>query len=272
MSAILRSKILAVTSAKGGVGKTTVAANLSLALALRGRRVLALDLDFGMSCLPMLLGAEDRALFDFSDAARGAVPVERAFLPAREESLPFWFSPAPPDEAGEALAANPEALQNLLDAAGGIFAPDFTLLDTKCDSGASFKLASSVAGRALVIATQQSAALRAAEKTALSLQEKGIASQLIVNFFDIDPSRKKARRAGLLDIIDRTGVPLLGVIPRCEALAEGAEEGILADRVPAGRGEPPLLPFDNIARRLLGEDVALFTGMKHRRRRKDAAL
>lgn len=121
-----------------------------------------------------------------------------------------------------------------------------------------------------MIATHHPAAMRGAEKTASALFDAGVTPMLIVNLFEPDATDRIKRRfrAGLLEMVDRTGVGLLGVVPAMPDLALGQERGLLADRA----GKNTLLPFSNIAARLCGEAVPLFYGMKRRKKLKENAL
>lgn len=267
-----KQRIITVTSTKGGVGKSTVCANLGLALARRGKKVLLLDCDFGMSCLELLFGKEDQAIFNYYDAITGCIPSEKVILRVGDgddgKTAALYFCPAPGEQEGERIGKS--AFSGFLSEAEALLHPDFILLDTKGDLGHSFQLAASVAGRAAVIATHHPAAMRGAEKTASALFDAGVTPMLIVNLFEPDATDRIKRRfrAGLLEMVDRTGVGLLGVVPAMPDLALGQERGLLADRA----GKNTLLPFSNIAARLCGEAVPLFYGMKRRKKLKENAL
>lgn len=231
-----------------------------------------LDCDFGMSCLELLFGKEDQAIFNYYDAITGCIPSEKVILrvgdgdDGKTAALYFWSRSR---RAGR-REDREERVFRVLSEAEALLHPDFILLDTKGDLGHSFQLAASVAGRAAVIATHHPAAMRGAEKTASALFDAGVTPMLIVNLFEPDATDRIKRRfrAGLLEMVDRTGVGLLGVVPAMPDLALGQERGLLADRA----GKNTLLPFSNIAARLCGEAVPLFYGMKRRKKLKENAL
>ena len=75
-----KTKIITVTSLKGGVGKSTVTANLGYSLALRGKQTLVIDCDFNIRNLDLIMGLEDRVVYDFGDAVRGSVKAEKAVI------------------------------------------------------------------------------------------------------------------------------------------------------------------------------------------------
>lgn len=247
-------KIL-VTSSKGGIGKSTVSLGVAAALAARGRRVLLADCDAGNRCLDLMLGLQDRVLYDWSDAAAGRCAPEDALLavPEREGLL---FCAAPQE------AADPGALPETLEALARAAEAEFVLCDTAGSGAIVRAVASGFADGALVIATQQPAAIRAAEHTAALMEEWGrLPCRLVISAFE-ESAAEGRERAGLIEIIDRTHVRTVGVVPRDRALLLSQEAGRLPDaRMRAGRA------FDNIAGRLTGENIRLFSGIRHIRTR-----
>ena len=262
-----RNKIVMITSCKGGVGKSTICANLGLALAKRGKKVLLCDCDFGMKCLDLLTGHENEMLFSFYDAIVGRVELDRVFLKdGRAEDLRICLAP---DEI-EGANVTPESFIRFLAAAAAKYTPDYILLDTPGDLSHPFHLAAAAAGRAIVISTHQPTAIRAAEKTADMLSKDGVQPSLIINCFETERSNMihKGKRAGLLEMIDRTSAGLLGVIPYSDSLALAQESGMLADEA----GKNDFIPFRNIAARMCGENLPLFTGLRHRKKLKRSVL
>ncbi|MBQ4137769.1 MAG: P-loop NTPase, partial [Clostridia bacterium] len=89
------SETVLVTSCKGGIGKSTVAANLSMALATAGFSVIAVDCDFRMRCLDLIMGFENRAVFNIYDVAKGRCELDRAVIKdTRSDSLYFLAAPS----------------------------------------------------------------------------------------------------------------------------------------------------------------------------------
>lgn len=249
-----KQRIITVTSTKGGVGKSTVCANLGLALARRGKKVLLLDCDFGMSCLELLFGKEDQAIFNYYDAITGCIPSEKVILRVGDgddgKTAALYFCPAPGEQEGERIGKS--AFSGFLSEAEALLHPDFILLDTKGDLGHSFQLAASVAGRAAVIATHHPAAMRGAEKTASALFDAGVTPMLIVNLFEPDATDRIKRRfrAGLLEMVDRTGVGCWALFPRCPILPWGRSGGFSPTARERTRCSPfPILPQGSAAKR-----------------------
>lgn len=244
-------KIL-VTSSKGGIGKSTLSAGLALAFAKMGRRVLLADCDLSGRSLDMFLGEEDRVLFDIGDVAAGRCTPDDA-LQNPWDLVNLFFCPSPaafvPGEiengdlirAIRALEAACGADVVICDTAGMICAPD---------------IAAEYAKTALVLATQQPASVRAAESTAMLLRERGLAdSRLIISAFEWK-SAMKGNRAGILDIIDGSGIQCAGVVPYDRSLMLAGEAG----KQPAA-DSPGMQAFMNIAVRLDGYSVKLFSGI-----------
>jgi len=244
-----------VTSCKGGVGKSTVCANLALALSLCGRKVLAVDMDIGNRALDLILGVEDAAFFSIEDVCAGSIGVDRAVISARENLL---FISSPRRYRG---SITKEKLKNAIDEASEVFSPDFILFDTSGGAGLSAELAACASDSALIITTQNPASVRAAEKTGEILDEYGIKEQsLIINCFDA----KSRDRAGIIEIIDYSKTKIAGVIPFDEKMAAASEKGLLAAEI---KRSPASLSFANTAARLCGENIPLLNkvrGIRHR--------
>ncbi len=248
-------RTILVTSCKGGVGKSTVAANLGMALASLGRHVLLLDCDAGNRCLDLLFGAEDSVLFDISDVAAGRVSPERALIRPRE-SENLAFCPGPGAYGGELENGDfPDLVDRLAKTAGA----DVVLVDLPGSMEAIVSVAASCADSALIVASHQPSSLRAADKTGAYLELLGVSDQrLIINCFDSD-GVLSGGRAGILEMIDRTSTQIIGIVPESPALRGAQERGILAAEL---KGDVAAAAFANIAGRMCGAYVPLFSGMR----------
>lgn len=259
-SAPLVTKVILITSCKGGVGKSTVCANLAMALAKRGRRILLIDCDFGNRCLDLVAGLSDKVIYDISDIAFGRIPVERAIIrDRRSENLFFIAAPGSFDNKMDAFAFR-SAIRKL----AAIDAFDFIFIDTPGGISDPLIFASSIADTAYIIAEPTRAAILAAERTASFLAQKGVGKRrLIVNKLTGGFVGRAKRQ--LISIIDTTSVKLHGVIPYDPELIFAGNHGILVD----GMQSPNVThAFDNLAARTLGEGRRLFAGIKRLRKLK----
>lgn len=196
--------VIAITSGKGGTGKTSITSGVAASLAEMGRRVLCIDMDIGLRNLDISLGLNDRALMDFSDVALGRCPLARAAVEH-------------PDLKGLSLLTSPmslpasltsEKIRTLLEEARTLY--DYILIDSPAGLGVGFRLATREVDRAVVIATNDASSLRDAQRTVAELEHlKQI--HLVMNRIQTRLLRKL--RTTIDDAMDTAGLPLLGVVP-----------------------------------------------------------
>ena len=233
-------KTILITSFKGGVGKSTAAANLASKLARAGRRTLLCDLDFDLGTLDLITGCEDRMLFDICDAVYGRRAADDCTV--KFPSNPNLFLLGAPFRCTDLI--EPEDFANRLkDLFSGY---DYVILDTPGADSVTLAVAAKCADEAIVVATHNPTSIRGAEKTSDRLRENGIKCRLLINCFDAR-SVSGSKRAGMLGMIDATKTPLLGVVPYDRTLMFAQEKGVLAD----GESFVSSRAFDNIVQRLL---------------------
>ncbi len=271
-----------VASSKGGVGKSTVALGIAAALSERGRRVLICDLDFGNACLDMLLGVQDSVICTVQDAAKGLSSPEKALIKidmpervkrksrkkAKDPLGELWFLPcafgvetsfSEEEEDGKVTAAS--VCASVREAAEAVEA-EYVILDTGAGANAVISAVAGICTSAIVVTGQMPVALRSAEKTSARLSELLVSDiRLMINNFDAKGITED-RRTGLFSAIDGARTPLLGVIPHDPALM------LVHERLRKAAGEASVA-FANIAARLEGENVPLFSGMKKLRKMKN---
>ncbi|MBQ3870828.1 MAG: AAA family ATPase [Clostridia bacterium] len=216
------ARIYLVTSYKGGVGKSTVSANIANKLAKLGKKVLLCDLDFDLGTLDLLLGCEDRMLFDICDAVYGRADAESCTVKLGvDKNLAFLGAPYRCNDE-----IDPEYFASRIKELAKDY--DYAILDTPGGNTVTLQAARLCSDEAIVVATQNPASIRGAEKTADSLAEAGISSRLVINCFDAQ-SAENSSRAGILSMIDSTKTPLLGVIPYDRTMMFAQEKGVLSD-------------------------------------------
>ncbi len=242
-------EVYVITSGKGGVGKTTVTANLGVGLALRGAKVVAVDADIGLRNLDVVLGLENRIVFHLVDVVEGNCRLEQALVrDKRVENL--FLLPAAQTRTKEAVSAD-----QMIDICAKLKERfDYVLIDSPAGIEAGFRNAAVGADKAIVVTTPEVSAVRDADRIIGLLESMGKGMpHLIVN--RIKPEMvEKGDMLSVNDVLDILAIPLLGIVPE-------DEEVIVA----TNRGEPIILKedslasqaFRNIVSRLEGEDVPL---------------
>ncbi len=256
-------RIIFVTGFKGGVGKTTVSANIASTLYALGNKVLVIDGDFGMRCMDMVLGVESDTLFDCSDVLSGRCSPAAAMCEIDGNS-DFSFIPAPMNMPDEKYPQS---------AFASFFAEvredfDSIIIDSCAEMTEYYMSFAKQADEAVIVTLHQSTSVRAAEKTAIRLSAMGIKDlSLVVNGYR-ESFAEKGRLPDIIDIINRSSVKLLGVVPYCEKLSasqEAAELSFMGNlRRKAKVWESA---FYNIALRITGKRVLLFDGSDNQKRR-----
>ena len=237
--------VIAVTSGKGGTGKTSVTGGVGAALGRMGRSVLCIDMDIGLRNLDISLGMSDRALMDFTDAAQGRCPLERAAV--SHPALPGLSLLTAPLTLPEDLA--PAQVGELLRQARARY--QYVLIDSPAGLGAGFRLATAYADRAIVVATNDASSLRDAQRTVTELAHL---EQVHLVMNRIQPKLLKKLKATIDDAMDAAGLPLLGVLPEDPRVMLAANLG--KPLTPGGR-PGAAEACANIARRLEGQLVPI---------------
>ncbi|MCI9155398.1 MAG: AAA family ATPase [Lawsonibacter sp.] len=237
--------VIAITSGKGGTGKTSITGAVAASLALMGRQVLCIDMDIGLRNLDITLGLNDRALMDFSDVALGRCPLARAAVEHPElKGLALLTSPM-----SLPASLTPEKVRALLDTARSRY--DYVLIDSPAGLGVGFRLATCAADRAVVIATNDASSLRDAQRTVAELSHLRQV-HLVMN--RIQARLLRRLRTTIDDAMDAAGLPLIGVVPEDPQVILCANLGKpLTSRGKKGAA----LACWNIAQRLEGQRVPI---------------
>ena len=257
-------KVIMVASLKGGVGKTTVSAALSYALAKLGYKTVAVDMDFGVRSLDIALGHENSTSPSCYDVMTGKASLGIALDPdTRSDNLYFISAPMNVDLTYDTELTASVFNRFLFDLKREF---DFVILDMAAGTGKLLDLARDSGGvnEAYIVSTQNAASIRAAEKLGSTFSEKGIEKvRLIINSFD--PERVgKDDYISIMDIIDHSSVTLMGVVPfdkRVERLVSSGKTVTEDKRSMAG------IAVNNIARRISGEEVILLDKIISKRKR-----
>jgi len=241
-------KVIVVTSGKGGVGKTTTAANLGAGLAMQGRRVALMDMDIGLRNLDVMLGLESRIIYDLLDVAAGACRLRQALVADRRcEGL--FLLPAAQTRDKTALA--PARAEEIARELAAEF--DDVLIDCPAGIEQGFQSAVAGAGSAIVVTVPEVAAVRDADRVIGLLSARGIEEVgLIVNRARADLMRR-GDMLSLEDTLAILGAPLLGVVPEDERVLRAGNLGEPAVRDEDSRAGAA---YRAVARRLLGQEEA----------------
>ncbi|MBR4866089.1 MAG: P-loop NTPase [Clostridia bacterium] len=237
-----------VASGKGGSGKSTLCAGLASALALSGKRVIALDADFGMRNLDIYTGMCENTLFDLSDYLLGRVPLREVVTPHHEiRNLSLVAAPARGIELDtETMGRICRELRSWC---------DFLLVDAPAGIGEGLRLAAAGVDKALIVATPDLAGVTDAQNAARVLAGYGVENaSLLVN--RVRP-KLISRGIGLdLDaIIDTVGAPILGYVREDDGMLRHRQN--LCEMMTQRRLSPGAKDIQNIAKRMSGERVAL---------------
>lgn len=261
---------LLVASSKGGVGKSTTALGLALAYARSGKRVLLVDLDFTSRSLDLLMGAENAHVFDFGDVMRGEKVLRAVFRPSAD--LPELMllpacSPSVPAEVGKEKDMDPgDAIRETMERILAWDGWDIVI----CDTGGGLSSAEAVASLfdiTLITAEQIRTSIRAAEFAASELASRGAkAMKMVICAFDLSAVRRD-KRAGIIEMIDASSLGCVGVVPFDKKLSSVQDRGMLPDP-----SSPVAVACANIAGRLSGRDVPLFSGMGKLQKKRRFAL
>jgi septum site-determining protein MinD len=239
--------VITITSGKGGVGKTTATANLSAALAAQGQKVVAIDADIGLRNLDVVMGLENRIVYDLVDVVEGTCRLRQAMI--KDKRLDELYL-IPAAQSRDKTAITPGDMIELADQLRPDF--DFILIDSPAGIEQGFKNAVAPADRVLIVTTPEVSAVRDADRIIglIEAEEKGPAD-LIVNRLRLD----MVRRGDMLnteDVIDVLAINLIGIVPDDESIIVSTNKGrpaVFENGSLAGQA------FRNIARRLIGETV-----------------
>ncbi|MBM3152862.1 MAG: septum site-determining protein MinD [Chloroflexi bacterium] len=243
----MTAKVITITSGKGGVGKTTAVANIAVALADRGQKVVCIDGDIGLRNLDVVMGLENRIVFDLVDVVEGRCRLRQAMIhDKRLEEL--YLIPAA--QTRDKSAVSPSDMVQVCNELRPEV--DWVIIDSPAGIERGFKNAIAAADQALVMTNPEISAVRDADRVIglLDAEEKGPAA-LVINRV----KQNLVKRGDMLsveDVLDLLAVRLIGIVPEDENVIVASNRGTpLALDAKSRAGQA----FQNIARRLMGEEV-----------------
>ncbi|MCG3089243.1 septum site-determining protein MinD [Sporosarcina cyprini] len=243
---------IVITSGKGGVGKTTTSANLGTALALQGKKVCLVDTDIGLRNLDVILGLENRIIYDLVDVIKGRCKVHQALVKDKRFEDGLFLLPAA--QTTDKNAISPEEMKELVTELKRDY--DYVLIDCPAGIEQGYKNAVAGADRAIVVTTPEISAVRDADRIIGLLEAEPIdPPKLIINRI----KSQLVNRGDALDVNEITthlSIDLLGIVLDDENVISSSNKG---EPVVMDPSNPAAIGYRNIARRILGESVPLMS-------------
>jgi len=246
--------VITITSGKGGVGKSTTTANIATALALRGKKVVAVDFDIGLRNLDMILGLENRIVYDVVDVMEGKCNLSQAIIKdKRTQNLHFL----PASQTKDKNVLNKDKVEKLVNDLKEKF--DYILIDSPAGIESGFEHSIYLADRALIVTTPEISSVRDADRVIGIIDAKSKKAQngeevqkhIIIN--RLKPELvEKGEMLSVDDVLHILALPLIGVVPDDEDIVKSTNLGepiVLNEKSLVGEA------FRRIAARIEGEDV-----------------
>lgn len=241
------SRIIVVTSGKGGVGKSSVSVNLASALAFQGFKVCIIDADFGLKNLDVMMGLENRVVYDLKDVIEGKCTIEQILV--RDKRIQ-GLSLLPACKSLTFDQLDTIHMQALIENLQNNF--DFIIVDSPAGVEKGFDYSTSLANEAIVVVNLDVSSLRDADRVVGLLMKKGINSiQMIINKVNVEDIENQ-KSVTIEDALEILSLPLLGIVYDDHEMIEANNKG-----VPIFLRQNHILQlcFLNISKRILGNKV-----------------
>ncbi len=245
------SKVIVATSGKGGVGKTTSVANIGSGLAKLGYRVAVMDLDIGLKKLDLILGLENRVIYDIMQVAEGECTLRQALV--KDKNMPhFCMLPAAQTRNKEDL--KPEQIKKICAELREDF--DFILIDCPAGIEQGFRNAISAADAAIVVTNPEISAVRDADRiTGILESEQFDDISLLINRLRPDMV-KQGDMLSIADLQEHLALRLIGVVPEDSNVLVSTNRGepmVLEGKSPAAKA------FSNVVQRIIGNEIDIMS-------------
>ena len=241
--------IIVITSGKGGVGKTTTTANIGVGLAKRGKKTVLVDTDIGLRNLDVVLGLENRIVYDLVDVVEGTCRMKQALIKDKRYDGLFLL---PAAQTRNKMAVNPEQMQDLIKRLSEEF--DYVIID--CPAGIEQGFENAVAGAksAIVVTVPEVSSVRDADRIIGLLGASDVDEvRLLINRMRPDLVAQGDMLA-IDDTLEILGIDLIGVIPEDDLIFRSSNLGEPAVTIPASMAGKA---YSNVVSRILGEDVPI---------------
>ena len=241
------SEVIVITSGKGGVGKTTTTANVGTGLAKEGKKVVLIDTDIGLRNLDVVMGLENRIVYNLVDVIEGNCRIKQALI--KDKRYPTLYL-LPSAQTRDKTAVTPEQMEKLTNELKEEF--DYILLDCPAGIEQGFKNAIAAAKRAIVVTTPEVSAIRDADRIVGLLDAHGLQNHedLIVNRIRMDMVNR-GEMMSIDDVNDILQLNVIGAVPDDENIVVATNKGqpLVGDDSLAGQA------YMNICRRITGEEI-----------------
>ncbi|WP_019242764.1 MULTISPECIES: septum site-determining protein MinD [Bacillus] len=242
---------IVITSGKGGVGKTTTSANLGTSLALMGKKVCLVDTDIGLRNLDVIMGLENRIIYDLVDVVEERCKIHQALVKDKRFEGLLYLLPAA--QTSDKSAVSPEQMKKLISELKQDY--DYIIIDCPAGIEQGYKNAVAGADQAIVVTTPEKAAVRDADRIIglLEKEENVAAPRLIIN-------RIRSHMMGNGDMLDideittHLSIELLGIVTDDDQVIKASNQG---EPIAMDPNNPASIAYRNIARRILGESIPL---------------
>ncbi|MDK2965610.1 MULTISPECIES: septum site-determining protein MinD [Lacrimispora] len=242
------SEIIVITSGKGGVGKTTTSANVGTGLAILGKKVVLIDTDIGLRNLDVVMGLENRIVYNLVDVVEGNCRMKQALI--KDKRYPNLFL-LPSAQTRDKTAVTPGQMVKLVDDLREDF--DYILLDCPAGIEQGFQNAIAGADRAIVVTTPEVSAIRDADRIIGLLEAADMGSiELIVNRIRADMV-KRGDMMSLDDVMDILAIDIIGAVPDDEDIVISTNQG----EPLVGMGTPAGQAYMDVCRRIIGENIPI---------------
>lgn len=253
----MSAKVITITSGKGGVGKTTVTANLAAALAMQGCKVVAIDADIGLRNLDVVMGLENRIVYDLVDIIEGRCRIRQAMIKDKRQPELYLI---PAAQTRDKMAVSPSDMVLVCDQLREEM--DYIVIDSPAGIERGFRNAIAPADQVLIVTNPEVSAVRDADRIIgiVEAEEKGPAKLLINRLKPAMVAR--GDMLSIEDVLDILAIELIGVIPEDESILVASNQG-LPVAMTSANGSSASHAFRNVAQRIEGQDVP-FLDLMHK--------
>ncbi len=245
----MAGKTIVITSGKGGVGKTTSSANIGTALAMHGNKVCLIDADIGLRNLDVVMGLENRIVYDIVDVVENNCRLEQAMIRDKRYDGLYLL---PAAQTRDKTSVTPFQMKELIEKLKEDM--DYIVVDSPAGIEQGFKNAIAGADRAIIVTTPEISAVRDADRIIGLLEAEGLRDpEVIINRIRADMV-ERGDMMGIEDMIEILAIDLIGIVPEDEGIVVSTNRGepiALNDNAKAGQA------YRNIARRIMGEELPM---------------